>query len=265
MNRTVTLPDTNIGLQTGHAADPVPLALEIDEVSHGYGKRKALDRISLHVEVGRFAVLLGPNGAGKSTLFALITRLFAAQQGSIRILGSPVDREPGAALRRIGVVFQVRTLDLDLSVIDNLYYHAALHGLRRGDARARARVLLLETGLAERARDSVRKLSGGQMRRLEIARALLHRPSVLLLDEPTVGLDVASKMTILAHVRGLVREHGVAVLWATHLLDEVEPEDSVFILNKGRVVAQGEVAAIIRQSRAADLRGAFTSLIMEAV
>ena len=151
-----------------------PPALEVEEVSHFYGARKALDRVSLHVEAGRFTALLGPNGAGKSTLFSLITRLFAARHGSIRILGTPIDRDPGAALARIGVVFQVRTLDLDLSVIDNLCYHAALHGIGPREARARAKVLLLEAGLSDRARDTVRKLSGGQMRRLEIARALLH-------------------------------------------------------------------------------------------
>jgi ABC-2 type transport system ATP-binding protein len=239
-------------------------ALEVEEVSHFYGARKALDGVSLHVEAGRFTALLGPNGAGKSTLFSLITRLFAARHGSIHILDIPIDRNPGAALARIGVVFQVRTLDLDLSVIDNLCYHAALHGIGPREARVRAQALLLEAGLMNRARDTVRKLSGGQMRRLEIARALLHRPSLLLLDEPTVGLDVASKSAILAHVRSLVRERGVAVLWATHLLDEVEPEDSVFILNGGRVVAQGEAASIVRQSRKADLRSAFTSLTREA-
>ncbi|MGE0259635.1 MAG: ABC transporter ATP-binding protein [Alphaproteobacteria bacterium] len=262
MSRTAALRETDPGPY--NAAQPPVLALEVEDVSHSYGARKALDGVSLSVESGQFTALLGPNGAGKSTLFSLITRLFAARQGSIRILGTAIDRNPGAALARIGVVFQARTLDLDLSVLDNLRYHAALHGIGPREARARSRAVLRDAGLADRARDPVRKLSGGQMRRLEVARALLHRPSLLLLDEPTVGLDVASKSAILAHVRDLVREHGVAVLWATHLLDEVEPEDSVFILNKGRVVAQGEAGAIVRQSRQADLRDAFTALTMEA-
>src|ERR1700722_17869743 len=193
-------------------------ALEVRGVSHAYGTRKALEDVSITVPKARFTVLLGLNGAGKTTLFSLITRLFDTQQGSIDVLGHRVSREPSEALRRLGVVFQARTLDLDLSVIDNLLYHAALHGIGGRDARQRAKAALEEIELADRARDAVRKLSGGQMRRVEIARALLHRPRVLVLDEPTVGLDVASKSAILRQVRALVRERGVAVLWATHLL-----------------------------------------------
>jgi len=142
--------------------------------------------------------------------------------------------------------------------------HARLFGMPRGLARQRIAEVLEHFGLGDRARQRVEDLSGGLARRVEIARSLLHQPSLLLLDEPTVGLDVASKSAILAHVRFLVRVRGVAVLWATHLLDEVEPEDSVYILNRGRIVAQGEAASIVRQSREVDLRGAFTSLTREA-
>ena len=161
----------------------------------------ALEDVSLTVPASRFTALLGLNGAGKTTLFSLITRLYDTQQGSIDVLGHRVSREPGEALRRLGVVFQARTLDLDISVMDNLLYHAALHGIGSRDARRRAQAALREIDLADRARDQVRKLSGGQMRRIEIARALLHQPRVLVLDEPTVGLDVASKSAILRHVR----------------------------------------------------------------
>jgi ABC-2 type transport system ATP-binding protein len=204
--------------------------------------------------------LLGLNGAGKTTLFSLITRLYDTRQGSIEVLGHRVSREPGEALRLLGVVFQARTLDLDISVMDNLLYHAALHGIGRREARQRAHAALEDIDLADRARDQVRKLSGGQMRRIEIARALLHQPRVLVLDEPTVGLDVASKSAILRQVRALVRERGVAVLWATHLLDEVTLGDAVVVLHRGRVLASGDVADVVMSAGAVDMRSAFIAL-----
>jgi ABC-2 type transport system ATP-binding protein len=244
---------------TAALASTVP-ALDVREVSHAYGSHKALRNVSLSVPRARFTALLGLNGAGKTTLFSLITRLYDTQQGSIDVLGHPVSREPGEALRRLGVVFQARTLDLDISVIDNLLYHAALHGIGGRESRQRALAALEEIELADRARDPVRKLSGGQMRRVEIARALLHRPRVLVLDEPTVGLDVASRSAILRHVRTLVRERGVAVLWATHLLDEVLSDDAVVVLHRGEVLAAGAVAAVVASTGASGMRGAFVAL-----
>lgn len=238
---------------------PLP-ALTVTNVSHAYGPRKALDDVSLTVPQSRFTALLGLNGAGKTTLFSLITRLYDTRHGSIEVLGHRVSREPGEALRRLGVVFQARTLDLDLSVMDNLLYHAALHGIGRRDARARAETALRDIDLSERARDAARKLSGGQMRRVEIARALLHEPRVLVLDEPTVGLDVNSASEILRHVRSLTRERGVAVLWATHLLNEVADDDAVVILHRGRVVGAGDVATVIRAANSNDMRSAFIAL-----
>jgi ABC-2 type transport system ATP-binding protein len=178
----------------------------------------------------------------------------------VEVLGYKVSQQPGEALRRLGVVFQARTLDLDLSVMDNLLYHAALHGIGHREARRRAIAALRDIDLADRGRDAARKLSGGQMRRVEFARALLHEPRVLVLDEPTVGLDVASRAVILRHVRLLVRNRGVAVLWATHLLDEIAPDDAVVVLHQGRVVASGDVAAVIQQAGAVDMRGAFIAL-----
>ena len=169
-------------------------------------------------------------------------------------------RTPGDALRLIGVVFQSRTLDLDLSVMQNLIYHAALHGIGRREARRRADELLTQIALADRAKDKVRNLSGGQMRRVEIARALLHRPRLLVLDEPTVGLDVQSRADILTHMRGLVAQEGASVLWATHLIDEVAPSDDVVVLHKGRVLAHGPVARVVAEAGATDIRSAFARL-----
>ncbi len=241
------------------------LALSIEGVSHSYGERRALDDVSLAVQRGGFAALLGLNGAGKTTLFSLITRLFDTRRGRISVQGFDISRHPSAALAELGVVFQARTLDLDITVRDNLLYHAALHGMGGRRARARAAAVLKDVGLTDRERDKARQLSGGQMRRVEIARALVHEPSVLVLDEPTVGLDVASKATIVDQVRGLSRTRGVAVLWATHLLDEIEPGDHVVVLHNGKVLASGEMTEIIAASGAADLRSAFRALTGAAV
>ena len=239
-------------------------ALDVQGVSHAYGTRRALRDVSLTVPQARFTALLGLNGAGKTTLFSLVTRLFPMRQGSIRVLGHRVDQAPGEALRLLGVVFQARTLDLDLSVRENLLYHAALHGIGGRAARRQADAALQEVELAGRARDPARRLSGGQMRRVEIARALMHRPRLLVLDEPTVGLDVAARAAILRHVRGLVRERGVAVLWATHLLDEIEADDLIVVLHKGRVLAAGEIGHVVAESGAADIHDAFSRLTGEA-
>jgi ABC-2 type transport system ATP-binding protein len=238
-------------------------ALLVRGVSHRFGTMPALDDVSLAVPRGGFVVLLGPNGAGKSTLFALITRLYDNVTGEIRILGHDVRRQPGAALQQLGVVFQSRSLDADLTVLQNLTYHAALHGIGRTAGRRRALDALDQVGLADRAPAKVRALSGGQARRVEIARALLHDPACLLLDEATVGLDVASRESVLAIVRGLAKERGVGALWATHLVDEVAGDDRVVILHKGRVRFAGPVPDLLKLAQADTLRAAFMLLTEE--
>jgi ABC-2 type transport system ATP-binding protein len=243
-----------------HPAGQTVPALAVKGVSHAYGRRQALADITFAIAPSSFTVLLGLNGAGKSTLFSLVTRLFATQRGAIRIFGHDVAREPGEALRILGVVFQPRTLDLDLSVMQNLTYHAALHGIGKREARKRARDGLARIDLADRMHDKVRNLSGGQMRRVEIARALLHRPRLLVLDEPTVGLDIKARADILAHVRGLVAQEGVCVLWATHLVDEIADTDDLIVLHQGRMLAHGPVPDVLAQTAEKSARAAFTRL-----
>lgn len=238
-------------------------ALVVEGVSHAFGARKALTDVSLTVPRGRFTVLLGLNGAGKTTLFSLVTRLYGNVSGSIRVCGYDVRRTPRPALARLGVVFQSRAIDSDLTVMENLVYHAALHGIGGRQARARAMQMLERTGLADRARDRARTLSGGQLRRVEIVRAMLHGPELLLLDEATVGLDVGARQAILTAVRTLVAEDGLGVLWATHLMDEVEPDDRVVVLHKGVVLAEDSAAAIVARAGVATIRDAFVALTGE--
>lgn len=235
-------------------------ALEVVGLSHAYGQRRVLHNVSLRVMPGEFTVLLGPNGAGKSTLFALVTRLFDAREGNIRIFGNELRQRPDLALAQLGVVFQQSSLDPDLTLRQNLAYSAALHGIGRAEAHQRGTEELARVGLEERADDPVRSLSGGQRRRVEIARALLARPRLLVLDEPTVGLDAASRNFLLGYIRGLCRDSGIAVLWATHLIDEADASARVIVLHDGRIRASGTMPEILAAGGAATLREAFDKL-----
>lgn len=236
------------------------MTIEASNLSFRYGDRPVLREVSFALTSGRFHALLGPNGAGKSTLFGLLTRLLALQQGELRFAGQSLKHQPAEAMRQIGVVFQQNALDLDLTVRQNLQYHAALHGLSRKEARARGDRELERFNLLERANDAVRQLNGGHRRRVEIARALLHEPSLLLLDEPTVGLDVASRKALNEHVRTLSEEDGLTVLWATHLIEEVRADDRVLILHQGQLLADGNGQAICDAEGTRDLAETFHAL-----
>ncbi|WP_149587653.1 ABC transporter ATP-binding protein [Tabrizicola flagellatus] len=219
------------------------MSLKVENLSFSYGPRKALDDLSFALAPGSFTALLGPNGAGKSTLFSLLTRLFTAPKGQITIAGHDLGQAPLKALAALGVVFQQPTLDLDLTTRRNLLYYAALHGLRGPAARGLADEALATLSLTDRADTPARNLSGGQRRRVELARALIHRPAVLLLDEPSVGLDAASRRAITDHAHRLA-DRGTTVLWATHLTDEVGPTDRCLILHRGRLLADAPAGQI---------------------
>lgn len=234
-------------------------ALDARAISFAYGERQALRDVSFSLAPGRFAALLGPNGAGKSTLIALLTRLYDLQAGDIHVGGHSLREAPRAALRQLGVVFQQSTLDLDLSVEQNLRYHAALHGLSRRETGLRVEAELARQALAERRREKVRELNGGHRRRVEIARALLHQPRLLLLDEASVGLDPASRLALNQHVRTLCREQSLSVLWTTHLLDEVQADDALMILHQGCLVASGQLDTLLHE-QGGDLGGLFARL-----
>lgn len=217
--------------------------LQVQKLAYDYGPKQALKGISFDIPSGTFCALLGPNGAGKSTLVSLLTRLLVAKNGKIWIAGHDLQRDPSKALAAMGVVFQQPTLDLDLSVRQNLAYFAALHALPRSEIPGRIDRALDRLDMRARADEKVRNLNGGHRRRTELARALLHDPQVLLLDEPTVGLDAASRTAITAHVHDLA-DQGLCVLWATHLTDEVRDTDHLLVLHQGDIIADGQASAI---------------------
>ena len=209
-----------------------------------YGTRTAIESLDLELGAGEFVVLLGPNGAGKSTLFQLLTGLFAADAGEVFVAGHCLRRQAARALGHIGVVFQQSALDLDLSVLRNLLFHADLHGLPRRLANERIAAGCQRLGIAADLPRKARELSGGNRRKVELVRALLHRPAVLLMDEATVGLDPASRRDLLDALHQDVRERGTCVLWATHWVQEAEGADRVLVLHQGELLADGTPAAV---------------------
>ncbi|MCG8325111.1 MAG: ATP-binding cassette domain-containing protein [Thiotrichales bacterium] len=242
---------------SGRKTSPI---LGISSVSKSYGRRKALDHINLDIYQGQFLALLGPNGAGKTTLFQLLTGLFVADEGAIVIKGFDIRHSAVQALACIGVVFQQPTLDLDLSVRANLKLHTRLHGISNIEAEDRIGQELERLALLDRAEDPVRSLSGGNKRKVELARALLHNPEILLMDEASIGLDPAARISLVNYVSGLCSSRGVAVLWATHLVDEVEYADRVAVLNEGHLLADEEPDRLIARTNASDLSEAFIAL-----
>ncbi len=236
-------------------------ALEIRNVTHKFGELKALDDVSISISPGDFTVLLGLNGAGKTTLYSLITRLYNNNTGSIKINNYNVREESTSALKNLGVVFQQPTLDLDLSIEENLHYHSSLHGISRMDATKRINEEIGRIDLAGKLKNKVRSLSGGQRRRVEIARSLIHKPKLLLLDEPTVGLDIGSRQMILKHVKSLCKKGELAVLWATHLIDEIDKGEKVVIIDKGKILESGDVLKIVKKTKQKNIRDAFNKLV----
>ncbi len=243
-----------------HTIEDESAALSVDQVSKSYGALLALSTVSLAVAAGEFVALLGPNGAGKTTLFQLLSGLFAADAGSLGVNGKDIRLKPEAALSRLGIVFQQPTLDLDLTVSANLRFHARLHGMRRSTLSERIRQELDRLGLAQDTETVCRNLSGGNRRKVELARALLHEPDLLLMDEATVGLDPASRRSLLDYVHELCEKRDMGVLWATHLVDEAERANHIVILHQGKCIARGTPEALRELAEEADLSDAFLQL-----
>lgn len=218
--------------------------IEISEISHSFGQKRVLDQITLTIKGGTFCALLGPNGAGKSTLFSALTRLLIPTQGAIKIQGNDIHKNPRPALSNLGVVFQQQTMDLDLSVFQNLRYFGKLQGMSGKDLSQRIDQVLTLLNMAERSHEVVRTLNGGHRRRAEIARSLIHDPKVLLLDEATVGLDPETRKSITDDMHKIAQTGGKTILWATHLCDEVGDDDQLVILHNGKILINGQAREI---------------------
>ena len=234
--------------------------LTVERVSKSYGANKALDEVTLEVHCGEFTALLGPNGAGKTTLFQLLSGLFVCDHGRILVKNLDIGRHAVSVLADVGVVFQQPTLDVDLTVRANLQFHARLHGMERRRTAKRIEQELERLGLRENADRGCRTLSGGNRRKVELARALLHEPKILLMDEATVGLDPASRRSLVDYVHSLCADREMGVLWATHLVDEAERADRVFVLHKGRLLTEGTPAELVKKTDQNKLAEAFLSL-----
>ena len=243
----------------GRSGKANAMSVVTKQLSFYYGKKAAVDKLTVTIDSG-FNVLLGPNGAGKSTFFSMLTGLYQAASGDIEIDGYDINCDKSHIMKSMGVVFQQSTLDLDLSVQQNLFYYAALHGISPTQALENIGLILSELDLTARLKDKVRTLNGGHRRRVEIARALIHQPTVLLLDEATVGLDIDSRQMITNYVKALCQKLGICVLWATHLIDEISEGDQVIIINEGKIQAQGISSDLCKKHQATDVYQLYRTL-----
>jgi ABC-2 type transport system ATP-binding protein len=234
--------------------------LALTDVSKSYGPKQALKDVTLQVDAGEVVGLLGPNGAGKSTLFQICAGLFSADQGTVALFGQDYRDAPSSILRRIGVVFQSRSLDADISVRANLRFLGGLFGLWGAELRHRIATVAEALEITDLLSQPVRTLSGGNQRRVEIARALLSRPDLLLLDEPSTGLDPASRQRLVATVRDLAERQGKAILWSTHIAEEVENAARIVLLVDGRVIKDASPAALKAQTGTTTLTDAYIVL-----
>jgi ABC-2 type transport system ATP-binding protein len=238
-----TLPEVNIQ-STSRAATS---AISVEGISHSYGERRALNDVTFSVGKAEIFGLLGPNGSGKTSLFRILSTLMLPSSGDTLLAGDSVRRDAANVRRKIGVVFQAASSDIKLTAEENLIHQGHLYGLSGGKLRTRVAEMLERVGLADRAKELVETFSGGMQRRIELAKGLMHRPEVLLLDEPTTGLDPGARIDLWNYLKILRETEGVTVLVTTHLMEEAEKCDRLLILNEGRIVGVGTPAELRSQ------------------
>lgn len=240
MSKVAALADADPGL----SSPGVDSTISVENLVHRYENRTALNGVSFDVRPAELFGLLGPNGSGKTTLFRILTTLMIPTAGRALIMGCDAAQEPARLRRQIGVVFQAQSVDLKLTAFENLWHQGHLYGLRGSSLNARIQEVLSRVGLADRAKELVETFSGGMQRRIELAKGLLHHPGVLLLDEPTTGLDPGARRDLWQYLQMLRDEEQVSVLVTTHLMEEAERCDRLAILNEGNVVALGTPAEL---------------------
>lgn len=234
--------------------------MHLADVRKSYGKFTALKGISLDIGPSELVGLLGPNGAGKSTLFQIAAGLFAPDSGTVELFGLNYRRNGADILSRLGVVFQSRSVDLDMSVRANLAFHGALFGLAGKELRARIEEVTDLLEISDLIKKPVRTLSGGNQRRVEIARALLNHPDLLLMDEPSVGLDATTRRMLVAHMQVVRQKRGTSILWATHLVEEVAHADRILLIRSGEIIRQGTPAELNAAAGTTDLTETYITL-----
>ncbi|MDA8051800.1 MAG: ATP-binding cassette domain-containing protein [Rhodospirillales bacterium] len=235
--------------------------IEVSGLVKTFGSFTAVDHVSFSVPEGQIRAFLGPNGAGKTTTIKILTTVLAPSAGSARVAGHDVIRERAAVRRAFGIVFQDPSLDEELTAYENMELHGVLYGVPRAGRRERIAALLGFVGLSGRADDYVKEFSGGMKRRLEIARALLHRPRLLFLDEPTLGLDPQTRNRIWEFVKELAAREKVTVFFTTHAMEEAERvAGEITVIDHGRIVAEGTAALLKEQTASATLEEAFIAL-----
>jgi ABC-2 type transport system ATP-binding protein len=236
--------------------DNVPV-LDIKDLKKSYGKTQALKGVTLSIDRAEVVGLLGPNGAGKSTLFQIAAGLFAPDAGNVTLFGLDYHDHAADILKRLGVVFQARAIDLDMTVQANLAFHSALFGLAGERRKQRIHEVAELLEITELLKKPVRNLSGGNQRRVEVARALLNGPDLLLMDEPSTGLDPVTREMLVRHMQIVRKEHGTSILWATHLVEELEHADRIVLMVAGEIIATGSPAELMVSTKTSTLNDAY--------
>lgn len=235
--------------------------LEVKDLTKYYNDFLALKKVNINFKAGELVALLGPNGAGKSTLFSILSGMLSPDEGDCIIAGKSIINETVLALKSLGIVFQQPAIDTELTVLENLFFHARLHGVKINTVKEYIIKELRSYNLESKINKKVKILSGGEKRKVELIRSLIHKPKILLMDEPTVGLDPTSRKELLLKVLALKNKDGLSILWTTHLVDEAEKADKVIILSKGQILEMGSPSEITKKTKVRSLNQAFFKLI----